>query len=307
MVNQGVSPDRLKIVAGVATYGRAEMVCMTIADLENQNRKPDGIVVCPARPEDAKGLDLASPDTVIVSSDRGLTKQRNAILRKAIEMEADIVMFFDDDFIASRDYLENLEKLFVERKSLLVATGYLIADGIHGSGYTIEEAKALIAKDHANRPNAFSDPEKRDGGYGCNMAVNLNLLEEENLWFDEKLPQYGWQEDIDLSARFAKAVPSGEILFDPRLRGVHLGTKSGRVSGVKLGYSQVVNTFYICRKKIMPDTRLYRLLGKNFIANAIKSFAPEPHIDRFGRLRGNLIGLLDIIRGQADPEKIERM
>jgi len=46
------------------------------------------------------------------------------------------------------------------------------------------------------------------------------------------------------------------------------------------------------------------LMLHNFVANAIKSLAPESYIDRRGRLAGNLIGLADILRGAPDPMKV---
>jgi hypothetical protein len=48
-------------------------------------------------------------------------------------------------------------------------------------------------------------------------------------------------------------------------------------------------------------------MRQNIAANLLKSLAPEPWIDRRGRLRGNLIALLDIARGQVDPRRILTM
>jgi hypothetical protein len=38
--------------------------------------------------------------------------------------------------------------------------------------------------------------------------------------------------------------------------------------------------------------------------NALRSPWPEPHADRFGRLRGNLIAIADLVRGRAHPGRI---
>ena len=36
----------------------------------------------------------------------------------------------------------------------------------------------------------------------------------------------------------------------------------------------------------------------------VKSLRPEPFVDRRGRLRGNVLGALDVLRGRIEPEKI---
>jgi hypothetical protein len=89
--------------------------------------------------------------------------------------------------------------------------------------------------------------------------------------------------------------------------GVHLGVKRGRVSGRKLGYSQVINPLYLVRKKTMPLRDALRHVVRNVASNMVRSFAPEPWVDRRGRLRGNLIGVCDFLRGRLTPERAERL
>jgi hypothetical protein len=36
----------------------------------------------------------------------------------------------------------------------------------------------------------------------------------------------------------------------------------------------------------------------------LRSFRPEPFVDRRGRLRGNMIALADVMRGRLAPERI---
>jgi hypothetical protein len=40
------------------------------------------------------------------------------------------------------------------------------------------------------------------------------------------------------------------------------------------------------------------------VANHVKVFMPEPHIDRPGRLAGNWLGLFHLLRGNADPTAV---
>ena len=81
----------------------------------------------------------------------------------------------------------------------------------------------------------------------------------------------------------------------------------GRTSGVRLGYSQVVNPLYLARKGTFPWNPALGLIGKNLAANAVKSLAPEPYVDRRGRLAGNLLAVRDVVLGKVDPTKVLRL
>ena len=70
-------------------------------------------------------------------------------------------------------------------------------------------------------------------GYGCNMSIRASLIGRQR--FDERLPLYGWQEDIDFTSRFRA---QGRVVSAKSLYGVHLATKAGRQSGLRLALSQ---------------------------------------------------------------------
>jgi hypothetical protein len=112
---------------------------------------------------------------------------------------------------------------------------------------------------------------------------------------------YGWQEDIDFTSQLKRF---GRVVGLTTLIGVHLGAKSGRESGVRLGYSQVVNPVYLMRKGTVPAKFALEMIGRNLAANTIKSIWPEPYADRRGRLKGNLLAASHLIRGRIEPEHI---
>jgi len=122
-----------------------------------------------------------------------------------------------------------------------------------------------------------------------------------NRRFDEKLPLYGWLEDLDLTNQLMR---EGVLLRLDRLVGAHRGIKAGRTSGVRLGYSQIANAIYLIRKGTAPKRPMYENIMKYLTVNMIRSVRPEPFIDRRGRLKGNLVGLLDILRGRSRPDRI---
>ena len=140
------------------------------------------------------------------------------------------------------------------------------------------------------------------GAYGCNMA--FRTAEIGSVQFDERLPLYGWQEDLDFCGALRS---SGRIVKTDIVWGVHLGTKRGKGSEVQLGYSQIINPAYIFRKGNMSLAYAFRQAGRNFLANLVKSIHPETYVDRRGRLRGNLIGLFHLMTGRLTPEYILKL
>jgi hypothetical protein len=124
------------------------------------------------------------------------------------------------------------------------------------------------------------------------------------LWFDESLPLYGWQEDVDYSFQLGR---KGTLVYTNLLSGVHLGMKGGRTSGRRLGYSQIANPVYLLRKKTIPPRLAWRLMTRNLAANLVRSIWPEPYVDRAGRLSGNAAALVDLLRGRIHPERILKL
>lgn len=290
--------DGLTIAVAIATAGRRDILTQTITFLNNQTRKPDEFLVCPSRPEDVdvEGLSAYHGAIEVLPGPVGLPHQRNVIIAAS---KADIVVFFDDDFLPAANFLAEVEALFASKPDIMVATGHVIADGARGPGLEFEEGRRLLEADVLRRP-ALLHP--TFNGYGCNMAIRLAPVLAHNLRFDENLPFYAWLEDVDFSRQLA---PYGRIVRADQLRGVHLGTKkAGRSPGKRLGYSQVANRIYIQRKGNMPWHQVWDGTFRNIASNLFWSLKPEPWVDRRGRLKGNLLAIRDFLSGRLDPRNI---
>ncbi len=291
--------QQVSLAVGIATSGRREILSHTIDLIAQQTRLPDILIICPAAPDDIDpGWTMSFPFiTVVRAAERGAAKQRNAILSTLAS--ADLVVFFDDDFFPQRDYLEEVVKIFAENADVVAATGRPNPDGINGPGFSVDQGLRIISTCSSKTSHRTIKPTY--GTYGCNMAFRMLPIRQHGLTFDENLPLYSWQEDIDFSRQLA---PFGQIIESNTLRGVHLGVKGGRTSGVRFGYSQIANPVYLIRKGTMSTAYARSIIWRNLAANLAKSLWPEPWIDRRGRLIGNLFALIDLAFRRISPQRI---
>jgi GT2 family glycosyltransferase len=282
----------IRIAVAYATLGRPELIARSIDHLQRQTRRPDVVIVSAAQASDIAGLDRR-PE--IILGDKGLCKQRNRALA-AVAGRADVILFFDDDFVPREDYVEQTVALFAARPTLAGATGHVIADGIKTPGIDFDEAIALIRQEP---PRAAPAIIPRDSLYGCNMAIRMRAAA--GLEFDERLPLYGWLEDADYTYRLGRR---GPLVLSQALVGVHLGTKGGRTSERRLGYSQIANPIYMLRKRSIPRKMAAQKIIRNIAANLLGCILPESYINRPSRLAGNMIAIRDFALNRMSPDKI---
>jgi hypothetical protein len=287
----------MRLFVVIPTTGRAEIVRRTISTLSGQSRSPDGILVVAVSPADVSGLEELSLPVEVTFAPKGLCSQRNKAL-ELLRQTADLIVFFDDDFIPAASYLEEAQRLFEEIPELVGACGRMIADGANGPGISFEHGQELIAQDEKGG-RSMESPHPMSALYGCNMVFRCKSLD--GLRFDEALPLYGWQEDIDFTFRLGKR---GRLVGSRVLAGVHMGAKVARSPGKRLGYSQIANPVYLLKKGTTPKKLALKLMVQNTVANLIRSFSPEPHVDRRGRLHGNLLAFRDLLMGKLDPRRI---
>jgi GT2 family glycosyltransferase len=286
----------LRITIGIATRGRPAVLAETLSLIARQTLQPDRILICHVDPSDIEGI-VPSISVEYLQSSAGSAHQRNVLLDAA--GDCDVMLFLDDDFFPAPRYVEMVSDIFSIHQDIVVATGTVIADGATGPGLSCEAARRILAGDiyRGNWPGLAATW----GGYGCNMAIRMTTVRYNGIRFDERLPLYGWWEDIDFTRRLGA---HGQIVRVGAARGVHLGAKGGRTSGVRLGYSQVANPFYMARKGSVSWHAAVRKAGSNVLMNVARFAWPESYVDRRGRLRGNVIAFRDWLLGRLNPENI---
>jgi GT2 family glycosyltransferase len=290
----------MKLGLIIASNRRPDLLQKVLGRVLAQVRIPDQIILSVVDPTDVLEANVAALGIRIVFGSAGLTSQRNRGISCLID-KVDVIAFIDDDFIVGDDYFFNMERVFEQDDSIVGLTAQIIADGANSPGLTFEDG-LMLADSHARckaRPaiREISGPHAQ--GYNGIIAFRTSHLGL--LRFDERLALYGWLEDLDFCAALSRA---GKIVTTNMAWGIHLGSKSGKGSDVRLGYSQIVNPAYIVRKGNMSPLDALRLVTKNLLANLTKSISPESYIDRRGRLRGNLIGISHLLVGRLTPEDV---
>jgi hypothetical protein len=279
----------------VATLGRPSVVTATLKHLlETQSLKPSAVIVSCVVREDA-GDAAHLPTVQVVTGPPGSSTQRNAGLT-ALPPGTDVVVFFDDDFVSDEGWLAAAAQTFRDEPDVVGFTGDVLADGIKGPGLSFDEAVRIVEAADRSAPPWRIEP---FSPYGCNMAFRVSAVSD--VRFDERLVFYGWLEDRDFGGTLAKR--GGRLVKCSSARGVHMGVKRGRVAGDRLGYSQVVNPIYLMGKGTMTPGQVAGQIFRNLASNVARALRPEPFIDRRGRLRGNLRGFADVLRGRIEPER----
>lgn len=287
----------------IATRGRPDIVRGLVEQLAEQSQPPEHIFVIASKADDSAGLDQNRDNLTVKVGRTGSALQRNDGLALAGSRFSYFV-FFDDDFVPSRYWIERMTALFETQPDIAGITGTVLADGTTTAGIGPDEAQAITRRRDSNPSHAGILHEKvgYGGNTGCNMAFRYSAIR--GVTFDERLPLYGWLEDADFRGQ---VVRHGRMVRSDGLWGVHLGHKQGRDRGVQLGYSQIANAVYLAKKGTVPAAYLANLATKNLLSNTLRSFRPEPFVDRQGRLLGNIIALTDFVRGRIAPERVSAL
>jgi hypothetical protein len=286
------TPSRIAVI--VATKGRPSTTGELLRLLERQTLRPAVVIFSATEAADIGGPVGTTLNVEFIYGSAGSTIQRNRAL-DWIAHGADFVVFFDDDFAPSRTWLAQCAQAFQADSSIAGLSGHVVYDGAQSGEISWQQADALLERPSvSNHEDSF----ERNGLYGCNMAFRSTAIR--GMHFDERLVLYGWLEDKDFSRRTGRV---GRLIGVRSMLGVHLGMRSGRTSGRRLGFSQVVNPWYLRRKGVMSSKEAWTNIVRALLTNGVKSLWPEKDIDRRGRFHGNLIAVGSLMRGDCRPER----
>lgn len=286
----------------ICTLGRPEVLHGTVESVLAQTHPAHEILIGTPSEENVLPATLRLPGVRLILTELGLTRQRNACLDR-LAPDAELVAFFDDDTELAPDFLACMSALFCEQPALVASSGHLLYDG----GIDVFCDRAQARAKCRETPSSWSPDqpvrtEPLRSTYGCDMVFRADRARVAR--FDENLPLYAWLEDADFSHTatqgFMAPITNRDALA------VHLGARGGRIDGLRLGFSQMVNPFYLWRKSrvfTFPYLFIHYWL-RCLVGNVLGLFTGEPQEDRPGRLAGNAVGLLHLLRGKCRPQDI---
>ncbi len=282
----------------LASAGRPQLLDDIASRLMDQTVEPVArIVSVPGEDSLPAGL---PPEWTVVTGTKGLAAQRNAGL-DALGDGADIVLFFDDDAIVRRDYVEEALAFFATHPEFVGLTGRVLLDGAASRTYgevPLEEADRLVTESESEPLTGEFAPGRTL--FGANFAFHRAKVPD--IRFDGRLPLYSWLEDHDFARRLMR---SGGIAHVEDCVIVHRGAASGgRTNHVRLGYSQMMNPIYLHRSGSFPLWLAAWEVFRPTAKNVVQSIGGPAAEWRRERLKGNGMALGDVLRGRRTPERI---
>jgi GT2 family glycosyltransferase len=263
-----------------------------------QKVKPDSIVVSLCDETSALSQTKGLRGVRCVFGPQGSSAQRNTAIPLA---RTPYVLFLDDDVELAPEYIAEMESAFDRDPSIAAAIGKVVADGAtSGKGIDRDEALKAVQQQTGSRTCSTIGT---DDYYGCNMFVRGDVLRREQ--FDERLVLYAWLEDRDFLWRCAK---HGKIVRNEAALVAHLGTRTGRTSDVRYGYTKIANPYYLWKKSGICSLTavIVRYWMKTTFANLIRAIVSgQPQRgDYRKRLRGNFLAYRDALRFRLHPENV---
>jgi GT2 family glycosyltransferase len=285
----------------IATKDRPKILAETLDSIRRQTWRGARVYISVSSLKDAALGNSAEEVTVLVGPPGG-SAQRNTAIRQ-VPQDVHYMAFFDDDVELHPSYLKNAVSFLEKNSDVVGISGMMIADG----NISRETALALLEQD----TTWTGDPLLRDRGphhilYACNAVVRSGPLRE--TLFDENLPLYSYGEDYDLSLRLKKFGRVGRL---SNAVGVHLQTQSARVSGKRYGYAMIANNWYFIQKGVCHLAAPWSyvrfvliIVLRRLYINLRSALSGQVQRDPWGQIQGNLVALMDIIRGRSSPNRI---
>jgi len=253
----------MKISVIICTRNRFDDFTKTLPSIAAQTRLPDELVVVDSSDEKKLEEYLGSinmPFSVrYFHTQPGLTLQRNHGIR---ECTNDLLFFFDDDVDLDKNYLAEVEKVFVsDTNHKIGAVGGKIVEnelstlrlkleqftfyvlrlifGVVGTRNGKFYPSGMPSHPNANQPNGFIECLS-----GCCMAFRREVFEKAK--FDETLARYGLMEDVDISKQTLNA--GYKIYYQPLATLIHNESPMNRLKVQQWAEMSVVNYDYLFRK-----------------------------------------------------------
>ena len=247
----------------LCTRNRPDDLAACLASLDDQERRPDEVVVVDASDgavSHERVLTWAATSPVgrwrHLPAAPGLTRQRNLGVDAT---DGDVVTFLDDDVVLEPGYLAAILALFERDPRLGGAEGTVETPALRGRRRAANAFRAFFAMNSLGAPRGV----KRSGFVrydpwpaglrpvtclvGCNMSFRREIFRRYR--FDEWYDGYGLGEDADFSYRVSRAFP---LVQTPAARLLHRVSPVARDRLAARHEMARVNHYYFVRKNLPP-------------------------------------------------------
>ena len=312
----------MKVSVVICTYRRPEPLALLLQSLASQTLKGFEVLLVDGAGADgaAQTSDVASAhapkvDLKVISSPKGLTRQRNVGLQAAT---GEIVCFLDDDVTFDTDFLSKTAALFESREMAGIGgvTAYDLVNYPQqmNSRWRLRRLLRIIPSSRpgdisrlgASVPVSFFPRFSglRPVGFFYGFCMIFRKAAIDGLWFDQDLPTYGG-EDRDFSFRVSREWPL-MLCGDLEIR--HFRSEQSRDSLVQRTYQTgygAGRTFAKHRASALDFVSLaWSILGE-FLIDGL-AFLQVPSVDKlwmpFARVAGTLAGVCS--KPSRDPRDI---
>jgi GT2 family glycosyltransferase len=211
----------VSVVICCYTEQRTEQVLAAASSAARQSfAAQETIVVCDHNPALEAYLRIALPGCRVVPNrdDAGLSGARNSGARIA---QGDVVVFLDDDAVASEDWLEHLIAPFADSRVAVVGGAVEPIWAVERPVWFPDEFGWVVGYSHRGVPTQTSIVRNPFGG---NMAIRVDVLQAIG-GFRSGIGRVGTRpaggEETDVCIRLLRADPGALVIFEPRARIAH--------------------------------------------------------------------------------------
>lgn len=239
----------------IVTYHRVQPLNALLSSIKCQTVKPKEIIL-------VDNTEKGNDDICNLIKDKYGTKDihyfrnptgnnisgaKNYGIKKA---KGDIVLFFDDDLVLDKNYVEQILKVYKHHPEAVGVQGYIKNTG-KPLYYRFTEKMIVTSWGFNTYPLDIKKTIPCEWMSGGNSSYKKEIFN--SFKFDEKLKKYSFKEDVALSYAVFKKHKGG-LFITPKALATHNHAAEGRLADKELIYTKTKNTFYFFFK-YMKQTR----------------------------------------------------
>lgn len=281
----------MTLAAIIPTKNRPEDLLEAVKSIVNQLRLPDQLIIID-QSETSASFDLIT-SKIAFSEKIKLEYVRDTSIKGLVEAKAaslnyvksDIVCFFEDDIVLETDYVQQIERVFLENEKMLGCSGIITNATSGGVFYRFFYRITHVGIFNDSRPDIYAELESHPNTIVQSNVINGGL----SAWrfslfrqvsFDVK-NRFHMMEDFEFSTRVARLFP-GSLYICSAARLEHNYSpvnRAGKLRGIEMKTYEYF-LFYKKNRTIKNSTFdfLILMIGilLSVVLDSVKSFSMKP-------------------------------